>query len=336
MPARSRTAAISCEPAEVEPGRPAGVAAPPGRRPAPGPRPRGPAGPARAGGGRARAPGPRDQQAAVRLGRAPPGPSRTRPSPPPTPNRFLPAGQSRRPERGSPSKLSTTSTACSSVRGPARSPAFVTWPQHHRDALLLGEPDEGVRAQADLGRPAGSASVPALRMVWIESTASRTAGRSRRRPPSPRRGRDRGGTRTSPSATPAAGPGPATWAATPRPRRSGRGTRQPTSAHTSWRRRVDLPMPGSPASSTTEPATSPPPSTRSRSGNPVRTRSISASPTEPSGSAAEGPAATAGGRETSWTVPHPPHAAHRPSHWAACCPQSRHANTVVDLATAEP
>jgi hypothetical protein len=68
----------------------------------------------------------------------------------------------------------------------------------------------------------------------------------------------------------------------------------------------------------------------------VRTRSTSASPTEPSGSAVDGPAATAGGRETSSTVPHPPHEAQRPTHWAACCPQSLHAKTDLDLATAEP
>ena len=45
---------------------------------------------------------------------------------PSAPKRFFRAVRIRSPERGSPSKLRTTSTACSRARGPARSPSFVT------------------------------------------------------------------------------------------------------------------------------------------------------------------------------------------------------------------
>ena len=45
------------------------------------------------------------------------------------------------------------------------------------------------------------------------------------------------------------------------------------SADRAWISRVDLPTPGSPPISTTEPATSPPPSTRSSSDSPVGVRS---------------------------------------------------------------
>ena len=50
------------------------------------------------------------------------------PSSPVGPNRCLTASRSRRAWCRSPSKLSTVSTMCSSVRGPASDPSLVTWP----------------------------------------------------------------------------------------------------------------------------------------------------------------------------------------------------------------
>ena len=44
------------------------------------------------------------------------------------PKRFLLARSSRRPQKRSPSSVSTTSTRCSSVFGPASVPSLVTWP----------------------------------------------------------------------------------------------------------------------------------------------------------------------------------------------------------------
>ena len=89
-----------------------------------------------------------------RAGRPPPISNQA--TSPSGPNRFLPPASIRRPERGSPSNDSTTSTACSSVRGPARSPSLVTCPvRSDRDPLGLGQPDERVRARPDLRRPAG-------------------------------------------------------------------------------------------------------------------------------------------------------------------------------------
>ena len=99
-----------------------------------------------------------------------------------------------------------------------------------------------------------------------------------------------------------------------------------------------MPIPGSPASSETEPGTMPPPSTRSTSGNPVATRGSSErSPGTDSGRAPDGPPTDAGAdRAVSGTVPHPPHPPQRPTHCAVCRPQDPHWNTDRDLAMAAP
>ena len=60
---------------------------------------------------------------------------------------------------------------------------------------------------------------------------------------------------------------------TPRPRRRAPGPRARRGVRLAARRRVDLPMPGSPPISTSEPVTTPPPRTRSSSPMPVATRS---------------------------------------------------------------
>ncbi len=58
----------------------------------------------------------------------------------------------------SPSKLSTTSTRCSSVRGPARLPSLVTWPTSTTGTLRgLGEAEQVAGALADLREVAGQA-----------------------------------------------------------------------------------------------------------------------------------------------------------------------------------
>ena len=89
---------------------------------------------------------------------------------------------------------------------------------------------------------------------------------------------------------------------------------------------MDLPTPGSPASSTTAPGTRPPPSTRSSSSTPV-VRAVAWRPsTWPMGSAAveTRPAAvvrTAGAPYSS-TVPQAWHSGQRPSHLAVVQPHS--------------
>ena len=93
--------------------------------------------------------------------------------------------------------------------------------------------------------------------------------------------------------------------------------------------KVDLPTPGSPASNTTAPATSPPPRTRSNSPTPVPWRWEAVATTSVTGTAGvadavalvAGPDATA---PTSTTVPHAWHSPQRPTHFAAVHPHSVH------------
>ena len=255
------------------------------------------------------------------------------------PEAVLAAERIRSPERGSPSKVRTTSTACSNVRGPARSPSFVTWPVRSTAMpSCLGEPDEGVRAGADLGRPPGSWVPGMSRRVWIESTANRK-GRRRERSSAPREvptGRER---ETSPGHAEPPGAGrdlgvgllarhhqaPASGGGQAGPPPAARGStcrcpaRRRTARPSRARGRRPAPGPGPGGRSTHEDAVD-----------------LGVADRAERGASVEGPVASRRlGRETSSsTVPHPPHAAHRPSHWAACCPQSRHANTFVDLATA--
>lgn len=90
--------------------------------------------------------------------------------------------------------------------------------------------------------------------------------------------------------------------------------------------RVDLPTPGSPASSTTAPGTRPPPSTRSSSGTPVE-RAVATWPsTCPIGRAGAltGPAAVVriGTAPYSSTVPQALHSGQRPTHLGSWLPHS--------------
>jgi hypothetical protein len=107
---------------------------------------------------------------------------------------------------------------------------------------------------------------------------------------------------------------------------------------------VDLPTPGSPASSTTEPGTSPPPSTRSSSATPVVRRglepaSISRSerglPATGAGSACSSRRTRVGAAATSSTrLDQEPHSGQRPSHRGCCAPHSVQANTDLSRPTA--
>ncbi len=123
---------------------------------------------------------------------------------PSAPNRFLLAPSTRIPERWSPPNANTTSTACSSARGPARSPSLVTWP-----VIITATPSDlarPTRASVQVrtcATPPGICAPAASRSVWMESTArtngadaaviSSTAPRSRpganamASPPMPRR-----------------------------------------------------------------------------------------------------------------------------------------------------
>src|SRR5262245_12653723 len=105
---------------------------------------------------------------------------------------------------------------------------------------------------------------------------------------------------------------------------------------------VDLPMPGSPPTSTAEARAMPPPKTRSSSGTPVVWRGGGGS-AEPSGEkstlatrvlAPEAGAARPPGAPTasSTRVFHAPHASQRPDHLPWAAPQDWQTKAVVDLA----
>src|SRR4029453_2038846 len=169
----------------------------------------------------------------------------------------------------SPSKLRTTSTRCSRVLGPATAPSLVTWPTRKvaMERSLASRTSWAATSRTwptPPGAPASSGSAT----VWTESTTT-TGGRTC----SPR-------LRTAPRSVSAASSSPGCRAS----RRSARSRTcsRDSSAHTystgpsaarparTPSSRVDLPMPGSPASRTAEPATRPPPRTRSSSSTPVR------------------------------------------------------------------
>ena len=88
---------------------------------------------------------------------------------------------------------------------------------------------------------------------------------------------------------------------------------------------MDLPTPGSPASSTAAPGTTPPPRTRSSSGTPQDRAWESTAGTSPIGTAGEvtGPAAVRPvTTAASATLPHAWHSPQRPTHLAVSQPHS--------------
>src|SRR5947207_11235430 len=108
--------------------------------------------------------------------------------------------------------------------------------------------------------------------------------------------------------------------------------------------RVDFPMPGSPPTSTTDPGTMPPPSTKSNSRRPVCHRSTPGPP--PRADRRTGGRADSSDRlsvrppdrhsfptASSTRVFHAPHASHRPAHFGCSAPQSLQRNTECALAT---
>src|SRR6266542_3592334 len=103
--------------------------------------------------------------------------------------------------------------------------------------------------------------------------------------------------------------------------------------------RVDLPMPGSPPTSVTEPGTIPPPSTKSNSARPVRQRSTAAPATAdsrmggwPDGAlrSADPPIRPTGSSTNEFQAPH---ASHFPPHFGWSAPHSVQRNTDLPLDT---
>jgi len=195
--------------------------------------------------------------------------SRKQPTSSAAPNRFLIPRTIRSAPLRSPSKCSTTSTRCSSERGPAIAPSLVTWPTR-----ISAVPEDfaaavsaAVTARTWVTPPA-TPSVVASATVCTESTIARPGCTASRWP--------RMVCRSQSAARYTSG-----WV---QPVRSARiricppvsspetySARRPPAAHrwAACNSSVDLPTPGSPASRITEPGTAPPPSTRSNSSTPV-------------------------------------------------------------------
>ena len=237
---------------------------------------------------------------------------------PSAPNRFLPPARTRSPDRASPSKVSTTSTACSRARGPARSPSLVTWPvSSDRDALLLANPTRASVQVRTCASAAGHLGAGESRRVWMESTAEE--GAARRPCRGPRRGRDQARMRCASPATPSRVRALRPVRGTPRLTRAGSDARGASRAST-CSSSVDLPIPGSPASRPTEAGTRPAPRTRSRPGNPVFICASTAG--RPSSRRGDPHRSRAVAPDASSIVPQPPQPGHRPTHWAICWPHA--------------
>ena len=187
------------------------------------------------------------------------------------------------------------STRCSTARGPARSPSLVTWPTRSSgapvDLAMRVRRSTQVRTWARL--PAGWPS-SGSETDWSESTTT-SAGRCRSTAASiastsgPSMARRFRGTRPMREAR------PRTWASDSSAEASMTSSPVAASDESTWKSSVDLPMPGGPNSSVTEPATTPPPMTRSSSLTPVASGCMASVETSASASAG-GPSAGADGR----------------------------------------
>ena len=251
------------------------------------------------------------------------------PSSPVGPNRCFVARSSRSAWWRSPSNDSTVSTTCSSTRGPARVPSLVTWPTRTVATADVLATDSSCDAHSRTW-----VTVPAVdpssgsRTVWIESTTTTSGSRSAI-------ARSTFGSEVSESSH---NPGSSA------PRRSARRRTccadssadtsralMPVAAivATAWRRSVDLPIPGSPPTSVTEPGTSPPVITRSSSASPVALGAAAAVSTSAIGRGASTawPAVAArrplsAGTVSSTNVFQASHDGHRPLHRSATLPHS--------------
>ena len=190
------------------------------------------------------------------------------------PKRFFTARNRRRRPSDSPSKYSTVSTICSSTRGPASAPSLVTWPTRKIAVpLCLAKRTSNAALSRTWATPPGADCSCSVKMVWIESititlgfstravammlsmqvsviTLSLSSGKPKRR---------------ARMATCCWDSSPVTYSA----------GKRVAILHRVCSRMVDLPMPGSPPISTTDPSTRPPPSTRSSSPEAVEKRGTS-------------------------------------------------------------
>ena len=178
--------------------------------------------------------------------------------------------------RLSPSKYSTQSTMCSSTLGPAMLPSLLTWPMTNTvTPCPLASCISAMVQSFTCPTPPAGASSSSLYRVWMESTIS-TSGSSRRThsSTSPSRVSDR--TNRFSLSTERRLARSFSWRADSSPETYSTLQLRP-SCWQIWSISVDLPIPGAPPTSTSEPFTAPPPSTRSSSPMPVGKRISSSS-----------------------------------------------------------
>ncbi|MNT08702.1 hypothetical protein D3C72_1434520 [compost metagenome] len=190
------------------------------------------------------------------------------------PKRFLMARTRRKLEWASPSKYSTVSTMCSSTRGPASAPSFVTWPTRMMvtPVCLAARVSCAAHSRTCATEPGAELSASEY-TVWIESITTTSGFKSCKVD------------RIFSSWISACN---LSSLASMTRRLARRAICAPDSSPLTYSTRlwcdmfasacsssVDLPMPGSPPISTTAPATRPPPSTRSNSSRPVGWRGVS-------------------------------------------------------------
>ena len=184
------------------------------------------------------------------------------------PYRFFSARIIRSGECRSPSKCRTTSTRCSSERGPAIEPSLVTWPTSTVVSIrCLARLTSAEVISRTWVTPPGVPSMPAAEMVCTESTIS-SAGSTASTCASSAARSVSAARKSFALIAPIRSARSLTWAADSSPVTYSTGPRSAASAPASSSS-VDLPTPGSPASSATVPGTRPPPSTRSSSSMPV-------------------------------------------------------------------
>src|SRR6056297_2528027 len=234
----------------------------------------------------------------------------------------------------SPSNCNTVSTTCSSTRGPARPPSLVTWP-----TSTIATPRSLASFTSRWAQPRtwptlpGSDPSPGSDTVWIESITT-SSGRIRSM-----------ASRMCASEVSACSHRSSRVASSRSARRftcwalSSAVTYRvgPLQPASSWSSSVLLPIPGSPPSRVTEPATRPPPSTRSSSASPVDSGSPSAAPTSP---IRTGPGRVdAGSTGSAWSprstsstsVFQSPQPEHLPAHLGCAVPHSLHTWTTFAL-----
>ncbi len=218
---------------------------------------------------------------------------------------------------------------CSTTRGPASVPSLVTWPTRNstNPRRFASRISSCAQARTWLTVP-GAESRLSRYIVWIESMITTSGGCATSSVAMMSRRFIAAARSTGACSKPSRRARRRTWSTDSSPETYAHFAPFKASCAAACSSSVDLPIPGSPPTSSTEPATSPPPLTRSNSPMPVARRGTG-SPTPcndtksitrpfanalPCGDDASGAASSA-------MLFHAPHASQRPAHLPVTAPQ---------------